>query len=74
MAIILNSKRLLFLILDFVIPTTIIKETSMSDGSNSTGMTILITVGIIVLLIAVVTIFLCVIQLRRRRRLNKMAL
>ena len=74
MGIILNSKHLLFLFLDFIMPTTIIKERSMPDGSSSTGMIIIITVGVVVLLIAIVAILLCLIQLRRRRRLDKMVL
>ena len=54
----------------------LVTETNMSnstaDESDSTGTTIGITVGGTVLLIAIVAIFLCLIQLRRRR-LNKMA-
>ena len=44
-----------------------------SDGSNSAGMITGITISVTVLLIAIVVIFLylCV---RRKRRLNKMAL
>ena len=51
----------------------VVTETNMSDESNSTGTTIGITVGGTVLLIVIIAVFLCLIQLRRRR-VNRMAL